>query len=87
MTSVFVPLQRTFGVLADLDTTEMSDSGSTRTVLAITLVLVIAAFVLGAVTVWYWRNTVPDPEALAPLADLTAKKKSWGERLRRSPRD
>lgn len=88
MTSVLVPLHRTFGVLAELDTTEMSDSGSTRTVLAITLILVIAAVVLGAITVWFWRTTVPDPEALAPLVDLTAKQKNprWG-RLRRSRRD
>ena len=30
-------------------------------------VLVIASFVLIAVTVWFWRNTVPDPEALESL--------------------
>lgn len=88
MSSVLVPLQRTLGVLAELDTTEMSDSGSTRTVLAITLLLVIAAAALGAITVWYWRTTVPDPEALAPLVDLTPKRKNpWWGRFRRSRRD
>lgn len=88
MPSVLVPLQRTLGMLAELDTTELSDSGSTRTVLAITVILVIAAAVLGAITVWFWRTTVPDPEALAPLVDLTAKRKNpWWGRFRRSRPD
>ena len=88
MAPVLIPLQRTLGVLAELDTTELSDSGSTRTVLAITVILVITAAVLGAITVWFWRTTAPDPEALAPLVDLTAKRKNpWWGRFRRSRRD
>jgi|GEM_PF-4848172 len=88
MAPVLIPLQRTLGVLAELDTTELSDSGSTRTVLAITVILVITAAVLGAITVWFWRTTAPDPEALAPLVDLTAKRKiPWWGRFRRSRRD
>lgn len=71
-------------IIAGLDTTEVSDSGNTRTVLAITVLLVIAAVALAAVTVWYWRNTVPDPEALASLAELTESRKRsrWGLRQR-----
>jgi hypothetical protein len=54
-------------VVANLDTTKLSDDGSTRTVLVVAGVLVVAAFVLIGVTVWFWRNTVPDPDALESL--------------------
>lgn len=62
---------RSFGgssVVANLDTTKLTDDGSTRTVLVVAGVLVVAAFVLIGVTVWFWRNTVPDPDALESLA-------------------
>lgn len=55
-------------VLANLDTTSVGDAGSTRTVLFVSAALVLAAFVLIGVTVWFWRNTVPDPDALESLA-------------------
>jgi hypothetical protein len=54
-------------VVANLDTTKLTDDGSTRTVLVVAGVLVVAAFVLIGVTVWFWRNTVPDPDALESL--------------------
>jgi hypothetical protein len=54
-------------VVANLDTTKLTDEGSTRTVLVVAGILVIAAFVLIGVTVWFWRNTVPDPDALESL--------------------
>lgn len=53
--------------MANLDTTKLADEGSTRTVLVVSAVLVVAAFVLIGVTVWFWRNTVPDPDALESL--------------------
>jgi len=54
-------------VVANLDTTKLADEGSTRTVLVVAAILVIAAFVLIGVTIWFWRNTVPDPDALESL--------------------
>lgn len=54
--------------VANLDTTKLTDEGSTRTVLVVAGVLVVAAFVLIGVTIWFWRNTVPDPDALESLA-------------------
>lgn len=53
--------------VANLDTTKLTDDGSTRTVLIVSAVLVVAAFVLIGVTFWFWRNTVPDPDALESL--------------------
>lgn len=55
-------------VLANLDTTSVGDAGSTRTVLFVSVALVLAAFLLIGVTIWFWRNTVPDPDALESLA-------------------
>lgn len=85
MSIALAPLHRTARLVAELDTTEVSDSGSTATVLVITILLVMAALVLAVITVWYWRNTVPDPEALASLADLSESRKQprW-RRHRRS---
>lgn len=85
MSIALAPLDRTARLVAAVDTTEVSDSGSTATVLVITVLLVLAALALAAITVWYWRNTVPDPEALASLAELseTQKRTRW-KRHRRS---
>lgn len=55
-------------VQASLDTTRVTDAGSTRTVVIVSGVLVLVAFALIGVTVWFWRNTVPDPDALESLA-------------------
>lgn len=54
-----------------IDTESVSDSGSSFTVLAVTLVLVALGITLMAVTVWFWRLTRPDPEALAPLSVMS----------------
>lgn len=54
-------------IVANLDTTRVTDEGSTRTVMIVSAILVIAAFVLIGITVWFWRNTVPDPDALETL--------------------
>jgi len=72
------------GMWAQLDTSEVSDVGSTRTVLAITALLLVAAVVLAGVTVWYWRSTVPDPEALSSLSELGNSRKRSRLRLRRN---
>lgn len=55
-------------LLASLDTNRVTDEGSTRTVMIVSAVLVIVAIALLAVTIWFWRNTIPDPDALEPLA-------------------
>lgn len=58
-----------FGLtMTALDTTKVTDAGSTRTVMIVAGLLVLFAFVLLGVTIWFWRNTVPDPEVLEPLA-------------------
>lgn len=54
-------------ILANLDTTRVTDEGSTRTVLVVSGGLVLVAFIVIGVTVWFWRNTVPDPDALESL--------------------
>lgn len=60
-------------VSANLDTTRVTDDASTRTVMIVSLVLVIVAFVLIGVTLWFWRHTVPDPDALESLAFFEEK--------------
>lgn len=50
-----------------IDTESVSDSGSSNTVLAVTLALVVLGVALIGVTTWFWRATRPDPEALGPL--------------------
>lgn len=55
-------------LVANLDTTRVTDEGSTRTVMIVSLTLVAVAVVLIAVTLWFWRRTVPDPDALESLA-------------------
>lgn len=77
-------VNRAFGVIAKFETTQVSDAGSTRTVLAVTFLLLVAAVALASVTVWYWKNTVPDPEALASLADLSEGHKRPWWKLRRN---
>jgi hypothetical protein len=53
---------------ASLDTTRVTDEGSTRTVMIVSGGLVVVALAVIGVTIWFWRNTVPDPEALESLA-------------------
>ena len=81
MSGVRLVPNRVAAVLAQMETTEVGDAGSTRTVLVITAVLVVAAVVLSVITVWYWRSTVPDPEALAPLVEMTEKRRRRRWRL------
>lgn len=54
-----------------IDTESVSDTGSSATVLAVTLGLVALGVALLGVTVWFWRLTRPDPDALGPLAVMS----------------
>lgn len=83
MSALTAQMNQMFSVVAQLDTTEVTDSGSTRTVLAITVLLLLAAVALAGITFWYWKNTVPDPEALASLADMSeSRTRPWSRRRR-----
>lgn len=59
---------------ADLDTETISDTGSSTTVLVVTLVLVAFGVGLAAVTAWFWRETAPDPDALGPLSVMSRRR-------------
>ena len=65
---------------AAIDTESVSDSGSSITVLAVSLTLVALGIALLGVTVWFWRLTRPDPDALGPLAVMSDR-----DFLRRGP--
>ena len=65
---------------AAIDTESVSDSGSSLTVLAVSLTLVALGVVLLVVTVWFWRLTRPDPDALGPLVVMSDR-----DFLRRGP--
>lgn len=56
---------------AAIDTESVSDSGSSITVLVVALTLVALGIALLGVTVWFWRLTRPDPDALGPLAVMS----------------
>ena len=62
-------------VLADdsVDTTTITDSASTNTVLVVTGMLVLAGLAMVGLTVWFWRTTQPDPEALGPLVTMSRR--------------
>jgi hypothetical protein len=54
-----------------IDTESVSDSGSSITVLVVSLSLVALGVSLLGVTVWFWRLTRPDPDALGPLVVMS----------------
>lgn len=56
-----------------VDTETVTDRGSSNVVLAVTLFLILAGCALSVITWWFWRNTHPDPEALAPLDVMSAR--------------
>ena len=57
-----------------LDTTSVSDAGSTRIVVIVTLLLIGLGIGLGILNIWFWRKTKPDPEALGPLVEMSSRK-------------
>ncbi|MDA2966391.1 MAG: hypothetical protein O3B91_02565 [Actinomycetota bacterium] len=67
---ILVRLASTMGV----DTTSVSDAGSTRVVWIVTLLLIAIGIGLGVLNVWFWRKTKPDPEALGPLVEMSSRK-------------
>lgn len=71
-----VSRRQTVGVqwLAGIETESVSDSGSSNVVLAVTVLLVVAGIALSVVTVWFWRNSRPDPDALGPLLVMSERK-------------
>lgn len=56
---------------ANVDTERVSDAGSSTTVLAVSIGLAAAGVALLALTVWFWRFTRPDPDALGPLVVMS----------------
>ena len=58
------------GLLADT----VNDASSTRKLYLIALGLALLGGVLLVVTVWFWRSTRPEPELLAPLEEMGARK-------------
>ena len=59
---------------ATIDTESVSDSGSSNTVLAVTVALILLGVGLLVVTAWFWRSTRPDPEALGPLVAMSDRR-------------
>lgn len=59
--------------LAGIDTRSVGDAGSSVVVLVVAVALVAAGVALAGITVWFWRSTRPDPEALAPLVVMSSK--------------
>ena len=57
-----------------LDTTTVSDAGSTRIVVLVTLSLIALGIGLAVLNIWFWRKTKPDPEALGPLVEMSSRK-------------
>lgn len=60
--------------LAAVDTRSVGDAGSSAVVLIVSIGLVLAGIGLTGITVWFWRSTRPDPEALAPLVVMSTKR-------------
>ena len=56
-----------------MDTTTITDSASTNTVLVVTGLLLLAGVAMTGLTVWFWRSTRPDPEALGPLVSMSRR--------------
>ena len=65
-------------MIGGIDTQRVSDTGSSVTVLTVTILLVVAGIALSVVTIWFWRTTRPDPEALGPLTVMS--RRDWRER-------
>lgn len=60
----------TAGVFAD----SVNDVSSTRNLYLLALGLIVLGGVLLAITVWFWHSTRPEPELLAPLEQMGARK-------------
>ena len=69
--------------LAGIDTRSVGDTGSSVVVLVVAMALVAAGVALTGITVWFWRSTRPDPEALAPLVVMSSKRWRLGNPVER----
>lgn len=69
--------------LAGIDTRSVGDTGSSVVVLVVAMALVAAGVALTGITVWFWRSTRPDPEALAPLVVMSSKRWRLGNPIER----
>ena len=56
-----------------MDTTTITDSASTNTVLVVTGLLLLAGVAMTGLTVRFWKSTRPDPEALGPLVSMSRR--------------
>ncbi len=57
-----------------IDTESVSDAGSSNTVLAVTIALIVLGVGLLGLTTWFWQVTRPDPEALGPLVAMSGRR-------------
>lgn len=69
--------------LTGIDTRSVGDTGSSVVVLVVAMALVAAGVALTGITVWFWRSTRPDPEALAPLVVMSSKRWRLGNAIER----
>ena len=69
--------------MAGIDTRSVGDTGSSAVVLVVAVALVAAGVALTGITVWFWRSTRPDPEALAPLVVMSSKRWRLGGPIER----
>lgn len=69
--------------MAGIDTRSVGDTGSSAVVLVVAVALVAAGVALTGITVWFWRSTRPDPEALAPLVVMSSKRWRLGSPIER----
>lgn len=60
--------------LLGIDTTTVTDTGSARVVLIVTVFLVLLGAALAVLTFQLWKSTKPDPEALGPLVEMSGRK-------------
>ncbi|GDX27472.1 hypothetical protein LBMAG12_18460 [Actinomycetes bacterium] len=60
--------------VSGIDTTRLSDSSTARLILLTTLGLILLGCLMIVLTVRFWKNSHPDPDALGPLAQMSLRK-------------
>ena len=71
-----VELAAHLSLVSGIDTTRLSDSSTARLILLTTLGLLVLGCLMIALTVRFWKNSQPDPDALGPLAQMSLRKYS-----------
>jgi len=69
-----VELAAHLSFVSGIDTTRLSDSSTARLILLTTLGLLVLGCLMIALTVRFWKNSQPDPDALGPLAQMSLRK-------------